>query len=65
MLEKTDVVWRIPDLLGVEDDLVGLSSLCEAGNDLVGDIRAQVYAESKGEVMKADNVTQLLATSEL
>ncbi|KAI3480029.1 hypothetical protein L1887_57805 [Cichorium endivia] len=45
VLEEGCVVGGVADLLGVEDDLVKLAGLGKAGDDLVGDVGAEVDAE--------------------
>ena len=37
----------------------------EAGDDLVGDVRAQVDAEGESEVVKTNDITELFAACEL
>lgn len=36
VLQQCNVVWTMVYFLRIEDNLVDLASLCEAGNDLVG-----------------------------
>ena len=65
VLEQADEIRRVPDLLGVQDDLVRLARLRETCDDLVGNIRAKIDTEGKGEIICSDNVTKLLAACEL
>lgn len=46
VLQKTDVIGRVADLLGVEHDLVGLAGLSKASDNLIRYIGTEVYAES-------------------
>jgi len=52
-------------LLGVENNLLELSGLGEALDDLVGDVGPQVDGESQRRVRRLDQVTQLLTTLKL
>ena len=63
--EQIDVVGGVTNLLGIEDNFLELSSLGEALDNLVGNIRAQVDAEGKGGVGSLDHVTQLLTALQL
>ena len=65
VLEESDIVWRVVDLLVVEHDLVGLPSLSEAGNDLARNIGTKVDTESERHVMETDDVSELLRAGQL
>jgi len=43
VLEKSSVVGRVSNLVGIENNLGVLLGLCKAGNDLVGNIGTKVY----------------------
>ncbi len=64
VLEKANVVGSVASLLCVQHDLVRLTSLREARDDLVGNVGAQVNGEREGHVKGPDDVTELLTTSE-
>ncbi len=65
VLEQRCVVWSVSDLLGVKNNLVELTRLGEAGNDLVGNVGTKVDTEGQVHVVLADNVTELLAAFDL
>ncbi len=65
VLKQGGIVGGVADLLGVEDDLVELTGLGKAGDDLVGHVGAEVDAEGEVHVVLADNVTELLAALDL
>ena len=52
-------------LLGVENNLLELSGLGKALDDLVGDVGTQVDGESQRRVRRLDQVTKLLTTLKL
>lgn len=52
-------------LLGVQDDLGELTSLCEALDDFVGDVGPQVDTESQRGIHCLHQVTQLLRAFQL
>lgn len=47
-------------LLGIEDNLGELTSLCKALNDLVGNIGPEVDAEGQGWIHSLHQVTKFL-----
>jgi hypothetical protein len=65
MLEKCGIVGAVVDLLRVQQNLVNLSGLREASNDLVGNVGAKVNAQRQGHVVQADEITELLAARKL
>jgi hypothetical protein len=65
VLQQTDKVRSVANLLGVEDDLVRLAGLSKACNDLVGNVCAEIDTKCKGHVVEANDIAKLLATSQL
>ena len=63
--EQEDVVRCVPDLLGVEDNLLELSCLSETLDDLHGDVSPQIDGEGQGGVSGLDDVTQLFGALQL
>lgn len=55
----------ITNLLGVEDNLLELSCLCKALNDLVGDVGSEVDTEGKSRVYRLHQVSKLLRALQL
>lgn len=45
---------------GIKDDLLELSSLRKALNDLVGDVSSEVHTKSEGRVRSFHQIPQLL-----
>jgi len=65
MLEDRSKIWAVSNFLGVEKDLIGLSSFGEACNYLGGNIGTEVDAQCESHIMHANNVTKLLTAFEL
>ena len=63
--EQEDVVRGVADLLGVENDLLELSSLGEALYHLAGDVGAQVHAQGQSGVRRFDEVPELFGALQL
>ena len=63
--QQEDVVGGVADLLGIQDDLLELSGLGEALDDLVGHVSPQVDGEGEGGVGRLDQVAELLAALQL
>lgn len=57
---RAQISVRQTYLLGVQDNLGELTSLCEALDDFVGNIGPQVDTESQGGIHCLHQVTQLL-----
>ena len=65
VLEELGVVGSEVDFLRVEDNLVELAGLGEAGDDLVGNVGAEVDGESESHVVEADDISELFGAFEL
>lgn len=65
MLQEDNIVRAISNLLGVQNNLVCLTCLSKAGDDLVGDICSEVHAQSQGYIMQPDDIPKLFTTGEL
>lgn len=65
VLQKRGVVGGEADLLRVQHDLLELSGLGEACNDLVRDVGAQVDGQRESHVMQTNNITKLFGALKL
>lgn len=55
----------ITNLLGIENNLLELASLCKALNDLIGNIGSEVDAEGESWIYRLHQVSELLRTFQL
>jgi hypothetical protein len=65
MLEDRSKICAVSDLLGVEEDLIGLSSFGEACNNLAGNVGTEVDAQCESHIVHANDITKLLAAFKL
>lgn len=65
VLQQSTIIRRVSDLLGVQENLLGLPKFRETGDDFVRYIGPQVYAERQSHVVKSNNVAELFAASKL
>ena len=57
--KQEDVVGRVADLLGVEDDLLELARFGEALDDFVGHVGSQVDGKGQSRIGLLDQIAQL------
>ena len=61
VLKQANIVRGVPNLLSVQQDLLRLAHLGKTRNDLVGNIRAEVYAQCHSDIGHPNHITKLLA----
>ena len=64
MLKQANIVWGVSNLLSVQQDFLRLTHLGETCDDLVGNVRAEVYAESHSNIGQPNHIAKFLAASE-
>lgn len=65
MLQEAYKIGSIADFLRVQYNLVRLTRLSEASDDLIGDVCTKIYAECESQIMKTDNISKFLAAGKL